>query len=88
MPIRNISFTLGGTAQDALPANLGRTRVNISPTTEDCWVNFGANAGVDIGTKVVLNTSKEFVVWKWPEIGGRVSIFSATTAAKIAIEES
>jgi hypothetical protein len=88
MPIRNISFTLGGTAQDALPANLGRTRVNIKPTTEDCWINFGATAAVDTGFKVANGTEKEFLVWKYPEVGGRLSIFSATTGAKISIEES
>jgi hypothetical protein len=86
--IRNLSITAGGVAQDLLPANLGRSRLIIEPITEDCWVNFGSTAAVDSGEKIVNGTSSVFTVEKFPEIGGRVSVFSATTGAKIIVREA
>ncbi len=89
--LRNIGITLGGTAEDVLPERLGRSRVTIKPITEDCWVNFGETAAVDNGWLVEFDSpsldGKVFDVHHFPEVGGRISIFSATTAAKILIED-
>lgn len=86
--IQNLSITLGGTAQDLLPARLGRSRLIIEPITEDCWINFGKDAAVDNGEKITSGQSASFTVHGFPDIGGRVSVFSATTAAKIIVRET
>lgn len=88
MGISNKTITTGGVAQDLLPARLGRSRLIINPITEDCWVNFGVTAAVDSGEKIVSGTSSVYTVEKFPEIGGRVSVFSATTGAKIIVREA
>lgn len=90
MSIRNVAITSGGTAQDALPARPGRTFLEIDPITESCWVNFGTNAAVDTGVLIDVDEKppRRFCVEDAPDIGGRVSIFSATTGAKIIIRET
>ena len=86
--LRNIVITTGGTAQDALPARLGRSGLIVDPLTEDCWVNFGANAAVDVGELVKFaDVPRRFDIVDTPEIGGRVSILSATTGVKINLRE-
>jgi hypothetical protein len=85
--IRNLVITAGGVAQDLLPVNYGRTRITVEPITEDCWVNIGTTAAVDVGEKVLNGTQSVFDVANYPEVGGRVSVFSATTGAKIIVRE-
>lgn len=89
--LRNIAIAAGGVAEDILPERLGRTSVVIKPITEDCWVNFGETAAVDNGWLVEFDSpaadGKEFHVKKFPEVGGKVSVFSATTGAKILVQE-
>ena len=87
MAITNNTITAGGVAQDLLPARLGRSRLIIQPITEDCWVRFGATAAVDAGEKIVNGSSAVYSVEKFPEIGANVSVFSATTGAKIIVRE-
>lgn len=87
--LRNGSLVAGGTAQDALPARLGRSRLIISAQTENMWVNFGENAAADDGELIYSGSiPRVFSVDEFPEIGARVSIVSATTGAKYQIREA
>ena len=82
--LNNTTITLGGTAQQLLPERPGRTELIIQPVDEDCWVNFGStNAAVNVGELVMVNSFSRFHVSDFPEVGGRVSIFSATTGSHI-----
>jgi hypothetical protein len=85
--LRNVAITTGGVAEDILPARLGRSRLIITPLDEDLWINFGEAAAVDNGELIPADVSSTFSVDKFPEIGGSVSAFSATTGAKITIRE-
>lgn len=85
--LRNLAITTGGVAENILPARLGRSRLIITPITEDLWVNFDETAAVDNGELIPVNTSSVFSVQKFPEIGGALSAFSATTGAKILVRE-
>jgi hypothetical protein len=85
--LRNVAITTGGVAEDILPARLGRSRLIISPITEDLWINFNETAAVDNGELIPSGSSSVFSVEKFPEIGGAVSAFSATTGAKVNIRE-
>lgn len=85
--LRNETITTGGVAQDLLPERLGRSQLIITPLTEDLWVNFGETAAVDNGELIPSGESSIFSGARFPEIGGRVSVFSATTGAKITVRE-
>jgi len=86
--LQNIAIATGGVAQDLLPARLGRGAVIISPISEDCWVNFGVTAAVNVGERIVNGASARFSVEHYPEVGARVSVFSATTSSQIMVRET
>jgi hypothetical protein len=88
MPIRNGTITTGGTAQDALPARIGRSFLLINAYDEDLWVNFGANAAENTGELIPEGSSSAFSVERFPDIGGRVSILGATTGSDYSIREA
>lgn len=83
----NFAITLGGTAENLLSARLGRSRLIITPLTENCWIRWGNTAAVDAGELVYANSPTQYSVENFPEIGGAVSVFSATTGAKIVVRE-
>ena len=85
--LKNGSITTGGTAQDALPERLGRTTVVVQAQDEDMFVNFGTNAAIDTGYMIPVRAEVRFEVWKFPEVGGRVSIISPSTGAKYEIQD-
>lgn len=85
--LRNLTITTGGVAENILPARLGRSRLIITPLDEDLWVNFSETAAVDNGELIPADTSSVFSVQKFPEIGGALSAYSATTGAKILVRE-
>lgn len=86
--ITNYAITAGGVAQTMIPERLGRSRLIIEPITEDLWVRWGGAAAVDAGEKIVNGQSASYTVEGFPEIGGGVSFFSATTGAKIVVREA
>jgi len=85
--LRQLEITLGGTAEELVPARVSRSRLIITPITEDCWIRVGATAAVDEGELVYLGSPTQFSVEFFPEIGGAWSVYSATTGAKINIRE-
>lgn len=86
---KNITIATGGVSQDALPARLGRSFLQVDPVTEDCWLAFGSTAAVDNGALIKFGDEpRRFTVQDTPDIGGRVSIFSATGAVKINLREA
>jgi hypothetical protein len=87
-PIQNIDITLGGTAQQLVPARLGRSQLIIEPQDEDCWVRCGGTAAVDVGERIPSGGSAVFSVGKFPTIGGAWSVLSATTGADIVVRET
>lgn len=84
----NFSITLGGTAETLLPARLGRSRLIITPVTEDCWIRFGAVAAPNVGELLYMGSPGQWSVENFPELGASVSVYSATTASKINIREA
>lgn len=85
--LRQVVIASGGVAEELLPVRYGRSRVIITPITENCWVRVGATAAVDAGELVNVNSPTQFSGEFFPEIGGSWSVYSATTGAKINIRE-
>lgn len=85
--LHNLAITAGGTAEDLLPERPGRRSLIISPITEDCWVAFGETAAVDNGELIPVDTSSRFSIPEFGNIWKALSVFSATTGAKIMIRE-
>lgn len=85
--LKNGTIVTGGTAQNALPERIGRSKVIVAAQTENTWINFGEDAAADDGELIYAGSSAAFSVENFPEIGARVSIVSATTGAKYQIRE-
>lgn len=85
MALLNQTITMGKTAQDILARYHGWGGFIIVALTEDMWINFGANADVDTGEKLYLDSPAKFSAAEFPELNSRVSIFSATTGAKFTL---
>lgn len=88
MGLANTTITAGGVAQTLLPVRTSRTALIITPLDEDCWVNFSATAAVNSGELIYAGSPARFSVQNFPEIGGSVSIFSATTSSRIQYREA
>lgn len=88
LPIQNIDITLGGTAQQLVPARIGRSRLIIEPQDEGCWVNCGATAAADTGEWIAAGQSASYTGIGFPTIGGEWSVLSATTGADIVVRET
>lgn len=84
---QNFNITLGGTAETLLAARLGRSRLIITPLDEDCWIRWNGTAAVDAGELCYQGSPNQFSVENFPEIGGEVSVYSATTDSDITIRE-
>lgn len=86
--IQNIDIVTGGTAQELVPARLGRSRLIIEPQDEGCWVRVGGGTPAqDVGELIPSGSSSVFSVEKFPEIGGQWKVLSATTGADIVVRE-
>ncbi len=88
MGIRNFTITTGGVAQDLLPERFGRSRIIVEPQDEGLWVQFGGTAANNVGEWIAQGSSAQFTVGGFPEIGGRVSVFSATTGSDVVVRET
>lgn len=86
-PIQNIDITTGGTAQELVPARLGRQSLIIEPQDEGCWVQCGGTAAADQGEWINAGQSASYTVWMFPTIGGAWSVLSATTGSDIVVRE-
>jgi hypothetical protein len=89
-PIQNIDITLGGTAQELVPARIGRSALIIMPQDEGCWVNCGGTAVADSGGSewIAAGQSAAYTGVHFPTIGGAWSVLSATTGADIVVRET
>lgn len=85
MPILNRTITTGGVAQDILANGHGWGGFIINCLDEDAWLSFGSDAAVDNGEKLYQDSPAKYSYTEFPELGARVSIFSATTGAKFTI---
>ena len=90
IPIQNINISSGGTAQELVPARLGRSRLIIEPQDEGCWVNCGGTAVADSGGSewIPSGGSAAYTVEGFPTIGGAWSVLSATTNADVIVRET
>lgn len=82
----NATITAGGTAQQILPAQPGRTFLQIkNNAAQVLWVNFGAVAAVDSGVQIAAIGVGD--TWTSPPNfcpTGLVSVVGATTANKFS----
>lgn len=84
---QNFVITLGGTAQTLLPARIGRSRLIIQPTDEDLWVNFFGTAAPNVGELIYQGSTGQWSGEFFPNIGGAVSVYSATTGSNVTVRE-